>query len=395
MDFKMHGDKHDRYTCNVRNHADQHVYSDLKSADDMYTEPDHEVNSGRVISTHYNAVASVCKDNLKSRFKPYIWVFILAIVVATVVSSGLTYAIMFLLGRKEANSTTGDHHVNPSGNKIDLNEIDINSFPRFRIYSTECPRGWYKYEDSCYKEFAERKTWLQALDSCRNLDSDLLSIRDENETNEILNKYLGPGLQYWIGLSDLDTNDRFEWSDRTDFNYENWASGEPNHVNGFEDCVELRPLGTWNDQNCFASRYFVCEKQISTKCGQGSWLFYNKSCYMFNPVNSNMSGLTWSDARQYCKAQGADLVVAKSSKELFVLLSQAFKSSRSRKWIGLNNIEQKGEYRWVDGTVPGTLPWDRRQPNNDENGCANINEYGKVNDENCDNKRGYICEKIV
>jgi hypothetical protein len=61
----------------------------------------------------------------------------------------------------------------------------------------------------------------------------------------------------------------------------------------------------------------------------------------------------------------------------------------------LNNIEQKGEYRWVDGTVPGTLPWDRRQPNKDENGCANINEYGKVNDENCDNKRGYICEKIV
>jgi hypothetical protein len=41
---------------------------------------------------------------------------------------------------------------------------------------------------------------------------------------------------------------------------------------------------------------------------------------MFNPVSSNMSGLTWSDARQYCKAQGADLVVAKSSKELFVLL---------------------------------------------------------------------------
>ena len=166
MDFKMHGDKNDRYTCNVRNHADQHAYSDLKSADDIYTEPDHEVNSGKVISTHCNAVASECKDNLKSRFKPCICVFILAIVVGTVVSSGLTYTIMFLLGREETTSTTGDHHVNPSGKKIDLNEIDINRFPRFRIYSTECPRGWYKYEDSCYKEFAERKTWLQALDSC-------------------------------------------------------------------------------------------------------------------------------------------------------------------------------------------------------------------------------------
>jgi len=95
------------------------------------------------------------------------------------------------------------------------------------------------------------------------------------------------------------------------------------------------------------------------------------------------------------QAQGADLVVTKSSNELFVLVSQVFKSSRSRNWIGLSNTEQKGGYKWIDGTVPGTLPWDRRRPNNNENGCANINEYGYVNDENCDNKRGYICEKIV
>ena len=400
MDFKMYGNNNDRYTCNVRNHTDQHVYSDLKSADDteaddIYSEPDHEVNKGKFISTNHNDVASVCKDNLRSRFKPYIWIFILAIFLLTVVSSGLTYTIMFLLGRKETNSTTGVHHVNPSGNKIDLDEIDINSFPRFRIYSTECPRGWYRYGYSCYKEFTEKKTWFQALDFCRNIDSDLLSIRDKNETNAMFNKYLGSRLRYWIGLSDLDKNDRFEWSDGTDFNYENWGSSEPNRYNGLEDCVELRSSGTWNDANCYVSLNFVCEKNISTPCGQGSWLFHNTSCYMFNPVSSNMSVLTWTGARQYCKAYGADLVVTKPSDEIFVLLSQAFKSSRSRKWIGLSNIEQKGEYKWVDGTVPGTLPWDVRQPNNDENGCANINEYGNVNDENCDNKRGYICEKIV
>ena len=110
MDFKMYGNNNDRYTCNARNHTDQHVYSDLKSADDteaddIYSEPDHEVNKGKFISTNHNDVASVCKDNLRSRFKPYIWIFILAIFLLTVVlSSGLTYTIMFLLGRKETNS---------------------------------------------------------------------------------------------------------------------------------------------------------------------------------------------------------------------------------------------------------------------------------------------------
>ena len=116
---------------------------------------------------------------------------------------------------------------------------------------------------------------------------------------------------------------------------------------------------------------------------------------MFNPVSSIMSALSWTGARQHCKAHGADLAVTKSSNELFVLLSQAFKSSRFWKWIGQSNIEQKGEYKWVDGTVPGDLPWAKGHPNEDENGCANINEYQNVKDENCDNKRGYICEKIV
>ena len=326
---EMDGDKNDRYICNVRYHTDQHVYSDLKSADEMgaddiYTEPVHEVNS----------VTNICKDNLISRFKPFIWVFILAIFLSTVVSSGLTHTIMFLLGRMETNSTTGDCLVNPSRNKIDLNEIDINSFPRFRIYSTECPRGWYRYKDSCYKEFTEKKTWFQALDFCRSIDSDLLSIRDKHEINLISNKYLRSGLKYWIGLSDFDKNDRFKWSDGTDFNNENWGSGEPNIYNGLEDCVELRSSETWNDANCYVSRNFVCKKQIPTQCGEGSWLFHNKSCYMFNPVSSIMSALSWTGARQHCKAHGADLAVTKSSNELFVLLSQAFKSSRFWKWIG-------------------------------------------------------------
>jgi hypothetical protein len=73
----------------------------------------------------------------------------------------------------------------------------------------------------------------------------------------------------------VDKNDRFEWSDGTDFNYENWGSVEPNRYNGLEDCVELRSSGTWNDANCYVSRNFVCEKKISTQCGEGSWLFHN------------------------------------------------------------------------------------------------------------------------
>jgi hypothetical protein len=60
----MDGDTNDRYTCNIRNHTDQHVYSDLKSADDaeandIYTEADNEVNTGKCISTNHDVVANI------------------------------------------------------------------------------------------------------------------------------------------------------------------------------------------------------------------------------------------------------------------------------------------------------------------------------------------------
>ena len=43
----------------------------------------------------------------------------------------------------------------------------------------------------------------------------------------------------WIGLSDLQLENRFQWSDGTDVTYTNWQTQEPNNL-GNEDCVEAR-----------------------------------------------------------------------------------------------------------------------------------------------------------
>ena len=45
----------------------------------------------------------------------------------------------------------------------------------------------------------------------------------------------------------------FSWSDLTAFNYENWRDGEPNNVDGKENCVEIysgNQSGEWNDNVC-------------------------------------------------------------------------------------------------------------------------------------------------
>lgn len=42
-----------------------------------------------------------------------------------------------------------------------------------------------------------------------------------------------------------------------------WATGEPNNVNGIEDCVEIlsgRPSQeNWNDFSCEEKKHYVCE----------------------------------------------------------------------------------------------------------------------------------------
>ena len=43
---------------------------------------------------------------------------------------------------------------------------------------------------------------------------------------------------------------RMVWADGTRADFSNWNRGEPNDSGPGEDCVEIQPAGTWNDQAC-------------------------------------------------------------------------------------------------------------------------------------------------
>lgn len=45
-------------------------------------------------------------------------------------------------------------------------------------------------------------------------------------------------------------------------NFSDWASAEPNILNGNENCIELRKQFNfkWNDNWCDFPNYFVCEE---------------------------------------------------------------------------------------------------------------------------------------
>ncbi|KAM9449632.1 uncharacterized protein Hap1MRO34_022147 [Clarias gariepinus] len=120
------------------------------------------------------------------------------------------------------------------------------------------------------------------------------------------------------------------------------------------------------------------------------WMFYISSMYYISTEEKN-----WTESRQDCKERGADLVIINSKEE------QEFIRKHSRNaWIGLNDIFEEGDWKWVDDTPATTAFWSVGEPNsNGDEDCA-IRGYGRdpvLNwaDYSCSKEFVWICEKIL
>ncbi|KAF5893594.1 C-type lectin domain family 4 member E-like isoform X1, partial [Clarias magur] len=71
----------------------------------------------------------------------------------------------------------------------------------------------------------------------------------------------------------------------------------------------------------------------------------NSSLYSISNENKN-----WTESRQDCRSKGADLVIINSAEE-----QEFITKLLSRKaWIGLNDRDRVGEWKWVDDTPLST-----------------------------------------
>lgn len=63
--------------------------------------------------------------------------------------------------------------------------------------------------------------------------------------------------------NDLGTKSHFKWSSNgKSFIYTNWHPDEPNNTT--ERCVELWTNQKWNNHDCVAEKFFVCEIDLTT-----------------------------------------------------------------------------------------------------------------------------------
>ena len=112
------------------------------------------------------------------------------------------------------------------------------------------------------------KTWTEAQRICSNNGGRLFEPRNLRQNTEVANvaKEISGGrwTSWWLGVNDKNKEGRFVWSStKTEINFSNWHSGEPNNKGNCtvcEDCVDMLPTnGKWYDKDCGFFFNFACE----------------------------------------------------------------------------------------------------------------------------------------
>uniref|UniRef100_A0A3B5BLP4 Uncharacterized protein n=1 Tax=Stegastes partitus TaxID=144197 RepID=A0A3B5BLP4_9TELE len=228
------------------------------------------------------------------------------------------------------------------------------------------------------------QNWTNAQSICRRDYTDLATIENTADVDDVTNTTSNYTGKAWIGLyDDLENSWRWSLNDSSFYGagqetYRNWDSSQPSNRGGQQYCVELfsasPQFGTWGDVNCNEIHRFVCYS--GTVNGTASFVRVDI------PLN-------WTDAQRFCRENYVDLASIRNSTENFIVRNIA---GGHVVWIGL--YRQK---LWSDGSNSLFRHWAVGQPDSDGEQCvaAQFNNSGRWSDEDCSRSLPFVCFKTV
>ncbi|XP_034005417.1 C-type lectin-like [Trematomus bernacchii] len=146
-------------------------------------------------------------------------------------------------------------------------------------------------------------TWTEAQSYCRANHTDLASVRNMAENQQVQDLVPARGI-VWIGLY----RDSWKWSDGRKYSFSHWSASEPNNIDGNELCVVayFDNFGRWEDWRCEDKRPFICYKLLKVVSKQVIKLSLQYTGSDLNLNNEAVQNDMLVKIKQQMKIQGLD-----------------------------------------------------------------------------------------
>uniref|UniRef100_A0A669CF10 Macrophage mannose receptor 1 n=2 Tax=Oreochromis niloticus TaxID=8128 RepID=A0A669CF10_ORENI len=270
-----------------------------------------------------------------------------------------------------------------------------------------CTLGSIRFGSYCYNIGAEKKTFEEAKQACSGAGANLVDVSDRYE-NAFLVSLVGlrPEKYFWTGLSNTEDRTMFKWTTERAVTFTNFNVGMPDRKQG---CVAMTTgvfAGLWDVVSCSNKEKYICKKRaegvqtttappttLAATCAS-EWTPVGKGNKCLKAYKKRQEEKkTWSEARDFCRAIGGDLISFHSQQEWrplnFLYYSEKF-------WIGLSLQGTNGGFVWSDGSPLDFEYWNYGEPNNhnDNEHCTEMDSNLRMrwNDRHCDAYNSWICQ---
>uniref|UniRef100_A0A8C4Q7E4 C-type lectin domain-containing protein n=1 Tax=Eptatretus burgeri TaxID=7764 RepID=A0A8C4Q7E4_EPTBU len=182
-----------------------------------------------------------------------------------------------------------------------------------------------------------------------------------------------------------------------------------------------KAFNMWSSQQCSSKARVICRSAVdgvstnpspystqtsaaSTSCPP-EWLSVPQSntgqseeqrnfCFQVNAPD-RLLWRTWFQAREHCRAQGAELASVQKFTEARLLGHHLSKVVKHNAWVGLIDNDKDTNWVWSDGSAFDQSQWSYNKPDNVQNSeyCGGILSYysGRLDDLDCETAQPWIC----